>query len=470
MNIDRCANFIIHTLEDAGYEAYIVGGCVRDSILGRKPKDWDICTSAEPNSVYELFGDLGLSVIDTGKKYGTISIIMNDLDVDLVTGDDNRLYSLEEEVSIYEVTTFRNGSGSRHPQLVTFTTNLEDDIRRRDFTMNALAYNSRTGLIDLVGGVEDIHNGIIRCVGDPDYILREDPLRIIRALRFEAQLGFSLDSSVDKALRTLSAQGFISLLSPERIQSELFKLISGSYCTKIFREYTDVICAIIPELTSTVGFDQHNPNHRLCVYDHLIETVEFMVNQGVDDTNLRMAALLHDIGKPAVAYTRPDGVMVFHGHASVSATMAEKILRRLNCPNDTIKDIFSLIKYHDSMLESKSSVKRLTNKIGIANTFRLFDLRHADILAQSSFHIDEKIAHLRQMRNWLNEIVSNHEEFMLRDLEINGRDLIRMGYRPGKQFSIILNSLFDLVLDGAIPNTHDTLVDYVVEHFPILEN
>ena len=468
MNIDKCALYIIETLRDAGYQAYLVGGCIRDYILGKDPKDWDICTDALPNTVYKLFGDLGYAVVDTGIKYGTVSVLMNEFDVAIITGDDSKKYSLDEDIGIYEITTFRKLSGPRHPNYVEFTSSLEEDLARRDFTMNALAYSPEEGFIDLFNGVRDIKHETIRCVGNPSNILSEDPLRIVRAIRFQAQLGFDIDTNTNEAIQLLASQGFISMLSRERIQSELFKLISGDYATKVLYEHRDIICTIIPELKATVGFDQRNPNHRYTVYDHMVETVGNLIKQGINDSNLRIAALLHDIGKPIVASEKPDGSgLRFHGHAAASAVMSEKILRRLNCPNDTIKDIFNLIKYHDSRSENKSALKRLTNKLGIEDTSRLIELIHADVLAQSSYNIGDKMAQLRQMRVWLSEVIENHEEFKLSDLEIDGKDLINIGYTPGVTFGLILNNLLAQVLDGKIANTHDILVDYVVEHFPI---
>lgn len=467
MYIDRCADFIIRELNSYGYEAYLVGGCVRDSLLKRPVHDWDICTSALPQTVYDIFGNLGITVVDTGMKYGTVSVLISPCDIDMINQSNERKYSLNEmDPQIYEITTFRKASGSRKMDEVQFTESLEEDLIRRDFTMNALAYHPDKGLIDIVGGKEDINNKLIRCIEEPEIRFAEDYLRILRAIRFQAQLGFSIEENTYYWINELVNN--INNASAERIQSELFKMLASDYVVQDLIDNKHIIATLLPELKDCIGFDQNNPNHRYDVYDHSIKTLEIIVSQGFGDVNLRLAALLHDIGKPVTAVIGKDGFTHFYNHACVGSLMAEKLLRRLNCTNETIKEISLLIKYHDFSTDTKSGVKRALNKVGNETFNKILTLRHADILAQSGYNIQIKISELQQMRNWFDEIIENNEAFSISDLEISGKDLIDMGYTPGKQFGTILSEVFDLVMDGEISNTRKSLVDYINNHYNIV--
>lgn len=467
MYIDRCAEFIIRELNRNGYEAYLVGGCVRDSLIGKSVHDWDICTSALPQTVYNIFGNLGLTVVDTGMKYGTVSVLISPCDIDIINQSNERSYSINEmDLQIYEVTTFRKASGSRKMNEVQFTESLEEDLMRRDFTINAMAYHPDKGLIDIIGGKSDISNKLIRCIKEPEIRFSEDYLRILRAIRFQAQLGFSIEDNTYYWINKLVNN--INNASAERLQSELFKMLASDHVVQALVDNKNIIATLIPELRDCIGFDQNNPNHRYDIYNHSVKTLEIIVSQGFGDVNLRLAALLHDIGKPITATVGKDGFNHFYGHSSVGALMAEKLLRRLNCTNETINEVSTLIKYHDFTTDSKSGIKRALNKVGNETFNKILTLRHADILAQSGYNIQIKISKLQQMRNWFDEIIENNEAFSISDLEISGKDLISMGYTPGKQFGTILSEVFDLVMDGEISNTRKSLVDYINSHYEIV--
>ena len=466
MKIDRCAEFIIDKLNEAGYKAYLVGGCVRDSIIGRPVHDWDICTSALPEIVYNLFGEMGLTVIDTGMKYGTVSVILSDLDIDMINQDDrNYHYLTESNLKIYEITTFRKASGARKMDAVEFTDSLEEDLMRRDFTINALAYHPKEGIIDITGGLKDIDDKLIRCIKEPETRFYEDYIRILRAIRFEAQLGFDIESNTYFWVQKMAEQ--INHTSPERIQSEFIKMICSDHVEKTLLNNAEVIGYIIPEIKETIGFVQNTPHHKYDVYVHSVKTVGALANQGFGDSNLRIAALLHDIGKPLTVSIGKDRFDHYPSHASIGALLTEKILRRLNFSNSDIKEITTIVKYHDLRAESKSAIKRLMNKVGQDTHNKILMIRHADILAQSSHDIYSKIVELRQMREWFDEVVEGNEAFKLSDLEISGNDLIGLGYQPGVKFGTILTDVYNLVMEDRISNTKELLVDYVLTHYPV---
>lgn len=466
MKIDKCAEFIIRKLNEFGFEAYLVGGCVRDTLLGRQVHDWDICTSALPEQVYNLFGNQGLTVVDTGMKYGTVSVLMAPCDIDFINQSDDNKYTLTEmDLNIYEVTTFRKESGLRKMDEVIFTDSLNEDLMRRDFTINAMAYHPDKGLIDIVNGRKDLEDRVIRCIDDPKVRFSEDYLRILRAVRFQAQLGFSIEENTFYWAREMAKN--INNASAERIQSEILKLVCAENAEYALIDNAEIIGIILPELEDCINFDQNNPNHKYTVYGHSVKTVGILAAQGFGDYKLRLAALLHDIGKPVTVSRGKDGFYHYNNHANVGALMAEKLLRRLNCTNDTIKEVSLIIKYHDIRIDTKSGVKRMLNKIGRETLNKIFMLRHADILAQSSYNIQEKIAELRKMREWMEEIVENSEIFKISDLEISGKDLIALGYEPGIEFGKILNDVFYQVMEDKISNTKECLVEYVINHYAV---
>lgn len=465
MIMDQCAKFIIDELQRNGYEAYVVGGCIRDYIMGRTPHDWDICTNAFSITVHNIFNKLGIPVIDTGIKYGTVGILISPTDIGIITQNDAK-YSLDEfECKIYEVTTFRSGGAKQKESIVEFGDSIETDLARRDFTINGMAFNNRVGLIDLFNGQQDIKDRIIRCIGNPYDRFSEDKIRVLRAIRFQAQLGFKIEENTKNAAYKMAE--LIDDTSKERIQAELNKLLLGDFAEEVFIEHTKIIQNIIPELKETIGFNQNNPHHRYTVYEHLIKTLGVIINEGNKDIETRMAALLHDIGKPNTYTIDSKGIGHFKGHAKISAVIAKNILNNLGYSESFIKNVIWLIENHDRHFLSKNELKKFMKNTTIINMNKLINLKHADILAQSNYKIDEKINEIIQIRNWIKEIKENNEEFKISDLEITGKDLIKLGYIPGVEFGTILNNLLDLVTNDKICNTKDALVDYVINHYKI---
>ena len=430
------ASDIIQKLERSGYEAYIVGGCVRDVLLGRTPHDWDICTSATPSEMKVALN--GMKTYDTGIKHGTLTVNGNDKEM-------------------YEVTTFRTDgkySDGRHPDNVSFVRSLREDIMRRDFTMNALAYNKKTGVVDLVGGMEDIRAGRIRCVGVPEDRFNEDGLRILRALRFASVYEFKIESETAKAVH--ECRGLLDRIARERVTVELLKLLHGKGRLGILMEYSDIIAQIIPEMKPCIGFEQNNPYHKYDVYEHIMQSVDRY--QG-DDDKILLALLLHDIGKPS-CYSEDERGGHFYGHAAVSAEMADTVLRTLRVDNATRTEAVELIKAHDmSFPKTKSATRRMLAKLGEDRFHRLMDVRLADIEAHSEYSRETTVRHRRECIVMAEEILNEEKCFSVKDLEIDGNDVMRtLNIRPGKSVGNVLKTLLDEVLAGKITNDKDVLV------------
>lgn len=426
--------FIISRLEQAGYEAYAVGGCVRDSLLGRQPHDWDVTTSAKPMQVKEVFRH----TIDTGIQHGTVTVM------------------LDHEG--FEVTTYRidgEYEDSRHPKEVTFTVNLVEDLKRRDFTINAMAYNDRSGIVDAFGGVEDLENGIIRCVGEAAERFGEDALRILRAVRFSAQLGFSIADGTKAAATALAPN--LNHISAERIQAELVKLLVSAHPDYMRDAYVLGITRIVlPELDDAFATQQNHPHHMYNVGEHLMQCLLHTRA----DKSLRLAALLHDIGKPQTKTTDADGTDHFHGHVEVSARMAVDILKRLKFDNDTITKVQKYVKYHDYNAEPNArAVRRAVNKIGAEYFPQVLELRRADTLAQSTYQQAEKLERIAVIARLYSEIMEKQQCVSLKTLEITGNDIIALGVPKGKKIGAILAELLDDVLQNPENNTHDYLME-----------
>lgn len=426
--------FIISRLEQAGYEAYAVGGCVRDSLLGRQPHDWDVTTSAKPMQVKEVFRH----TIDTGIQHGTVTVM------------------LDHEG--FEVTTYRidgEYEDSRHPKEVTFTVSLVEDLKRRDFTINAMAYNDRSGIVDAFGGVADLENGIIRCVGEAAERFGEDALRILRAVRFSAQLGFTIADGTKAAARALAPN--LNHISAERIQAELVKLLVSAHPDYMRDAYAlGITKAVLPELDDAFATQQNHPHHMYNVGEHLMQCLLHTRA----DKSLRLAALLHDIGKPQTRTTDADGTDHFHGHVEVSERMAAAILRRLKFDNDTIAKVQKYVKYHDYNAEpSAKAVRRAINKIGAEYFPQVLELRRADTLAQSAYQQTEKLERIDAIAQIYSEIMEQQQCVSLKTLEITGNDLIALGVPKGKRIGAILAELLDDVLQNPENNTHDYLME-----------
>ncbi len=426
--------YIIAELEAAGYEAYAVGGCVRDSLLGRKPNDWDVTTSAKPQQIKAVFRH----TIDTGIQHGTVTVM------------------LDREG--FEVTTYRidgEYEDSRHPKEVIFTANLIEDLKRRDFTINAFAYNDHSGIVDAFDGMKDLERGVIRCVGEAAERFGEDALRMLRAVRFSAQLGFSIAEETRAAIRELAPS--LSHISAERIQAELVKLLLSAHPDYMRDAYELGITAVVlPELDAAFATGQHNPHHQYSVGEHLMQCLLHTRA----DRSLRIAALLHDIGKPPVRTTDEEGIDHFYGHVEESERMALDILKRLKFDNDTIDKVQKYVRYHDYKPEPDArSVRRAVNKIGEAYFPQVLEIRRADALAQSSCQRAEKLARIDETARLYAEIMAKNQCISLRTLEITGNDLIALGVPRGKRIGEILNRLLDDVLQEPENNVHEYLIE-----------
>ena len=436
INIPSDANEIIHTLQNHGHSAYVVGGCVRDSILGRTPHDWDICTSATPNEMLEIFKDR--KVIETGLQHGTITVVVNG--------------------EAYEVTTYRiDGvySDNRRPDSVTFTDKLVEDLRRRDFTINAMAYNDNEGLIDPFDGLKDIEWQKIRCVCSAKDRFGEDALRILRAIRFASQLEFTM---MPETLYEINQQyKNLENISIERINSEFCKIASSSdFCVQMVL-FQDVFALFMPELKDMFDFPQNNPYHDYDVYEHTIHAVE---NCESEDLTVRLAVFFHDIGKPHSYQDGEDGIRHFKGHGKVSAEITDNIMKRLRFDNETRNNVVELVYYHDATFEvGNKYVKRWLNKIGEEQFRRLLEVRKADIKGQKVNCEQARIDKVDSIEKILEEVLQEDECFSLKDLAVNGKDLMSVGYKAGKELGNTLNELLQLVIDGEYPNEKEKLLE-----------
>lgn len=428
--------FIIHELEKCGHEAYMVGGCVRDSVLGRTPHDYDICTSATPDEIIQAFPYE--EIIPTGLQHGTVTILINK--------------------EPFEVTTYRidgDYSDNRRPDNVTFTNNLIEDLQRRDFTINAMAYNPKTGLIDPFNGLEDIKEETIRCVGSAKDRFGEDALRILRAIRFASQLGFVIDPDTDWEIHQQHKR--LENISVERINSEFCKIVSSDiFCVQLLL-YKDVFSLFIPELKSMFDFQQNNPYHAYDVFGHTVNAIK---QCETNDLVVRLAVFFHDFGKPHSYQDGEDGIRHFKGHGKVSAEITDSIMKRLRFDNETRNNVVELVYYHDATFEvGKKYVKRWLNKTGEKQFRRLLEVRRADIKGQKPDYEKSRIEKVDNIENILEEILSEKSCFSLKDLAVNGNDVKEvMKLKEGKDVGHWLNEILKRVIDGELENNKDDLV------------
>lgn len=434
LKIPKNVKLIISTLENCGFEAFVVGGCVRDALLGIEPHDWDICTNAKPNQIKDCFQ--GYGTVDVGIRHGTVGIII--------------------EKQPYEVTTYRidgEYSDNRHPDCVSFTMDIVRDLARRDFTVNAIAYSDGRGVIDPFNGTDDLKNRIIRCVGNPGDRFREDALRILRALRFASRFGFSLEAETAKAVKTNAA--LLNNIAAERVQAEFTQILTGAFAEKILNEFRDVIAVFIPEIKPCFDFDQRTIHHKYDVYRHITHSVGYIKNEPV----LRVSMFFHDIAKPLVVTEDANGTRHFKGHQQVSAEIAQGVLRRLKYPNSFIDSCVKLVLYHDVRFSgSKRQVKRLMNKIGSELMPPLFQVMLADLFSQSDYMRQEKLSSVLTAEKQYRQILKEDECFSLKELKVDGNDLIKSGITDGKTIGAILNTLLDEVIDEKIPNKKTALL------------
>lgn len=438
IQIPEKASHIISVLTEAGFEAYVVGGCVRDAILGRDAADWDITTNALPSQVKALFP----RTLDTGLQHGTVTVMQ---------GKEG-----------FEVTTYRiDGEylDGRHPDKVTFTPSLLEDLKRRDFTVNAMAYNEKEGLVDAFGGLEDLERRRIRCVGDPRERFTEDALRILRAVRFSAQLDFTIEEKTRAALSEFAPR--LWKVSAERIQTELVKLLTSSH-PEVFRVVweTGISAVILPEFDACMDTPQNNPHHCWSVGEHTLRALPFVE----PDKVLRLAVLLHDIGKPPVRTTDECGVDHFYGHAQKGAEMADGILRRLKFDNDTRKRVSRLVMVHDDLqiAAAQRSVRRAVYRIGADLFPDYLKVRRADIMAQNPDVRQEKLNELAGIEEMYQKILEAQQCLSLKDLAVTGRDLIEAGMQPGPELGRTLNQLLELVIEHPEYNTKESLLERII--------
>lgn len=429
---------LINILHSNGYEAFLCGGAVRDSILGRTIHDYDITTSATPDEMMEVFKDK--RIIETGLQHGTITIVI--------------------DCEGYECTTYRidgNYSDSRRPDSVTFTRNLKEDLKRRDFTINAMAYNDEVGLVDPFNGMEDIEHYKIRCVGRAEDRFSEDALRILRAIRFASQLGFVVDSDVSLNIHKMYKN--LENISIERINSEFCKIALSSEFYIQIGLFSEVFSLFIPEIKDMLGFQQNNPYHMYDVWNHTVHAIEYCES---DDLVTRLTVFFHDIGKPHCYQDGEDGIRHFKGHGKVSADMTDTIMKRLRFDNDTREKVVQLVYYHDATFEvGEKYIKRWLNKIGEEQFRRLLNVRRADIKAQAYTEQESRLQKIDNIEYILEEVLQKDECFSLKDLAVNGNDLIEIGYKPGKEIGNTLNCLLQLVIEGVYLNEKSELLKYV---------
>ncbi len=438
INLPREVEYIINRLYQSGYEAFAVGGCVRDSLLDRVPNDWDIATDAQPDVVMQLFKDL--HTIPTGLNHGTVTLVMNG--------------------SNFETTTYRidgEYSDNRRPDRVDFTQSIEDDLKRRDFTINAMAYNNKQGLIDFFGGQEDLKNKIIRCVGDANERFSEDALRMLRAVRFSAQLGFSISYETKNAI--IQNARLLNKVSRERIRSEFEKILISEFPGRL-QDLVELglIEEIIPEFSNCKGYPQKHPYHVYSVDEHIYKVVENVRN----DVVLRWAAFLHDIGKPECRTVDEKGIDHFYGHNRASARIARKTLHNLRVDNDTINKVVKLVLNHDLTVgESRKSICKWLNKLGKQGFARLLELRAADISAQNPVFYESSYSKLNKIKSLYKNIIENEYCYSIQDLAIDGEDLKRIGCKEGKEIGRVLKRLLDIVMEDPDINTKEKLIEKV---------
>ena len=422
----------LERLERAGFDAFAVGGCVRDSIIGRTPNDWDITTSARPEETAAVFSDL--RTVETGIKHGTLTVLYDGMPL--------------------EITTFRNDGvyeDNRHPVEVTFSDRVEDDLARRDFTVNAMAYHPKRGIVDLFCGREDLSHRVIACVGDPETRFCEDGLRILRAIRFAAVLDFSVEPATAEAVHKLSH--LLENIAAERIREEFCKLICGRGAVRILREFSDVIARFLPEMGLCVGFLQNSKYHCYDVYEHSIRALEYC---NTDDLITRLAIYLHDVGKPH-CYTEDAEGGHFKGHGPVGTELCERLMRELRFDNDTRVRVVRLVEYHDREIPAEEkSVKRLMRSMSDEDILRLMEVKRCDRLAHAPAYCTPPPA-LEEIPRIVRAIREADACLSLKALKIGGADLIAMGMKPGKELGAVLDGLLERVIDGELPNDRAVL-------------
>lgn len=434
---------IIDLLHEDGHKAFVVGGCVRDAIMGSTPDDWDITTSARPEQIHKTMKDADVVCIDTGLAHGTVTVVFD--------GEH------------FEVTTFRSDgeySDGRHPDSVEFLDDVAGDLARRDFTVNAMAYDPETGLIDLFGGQEDLDAKVLRAVGDPYERFREDALRIVRGLRFASKLGFRIEHKTSNAIHDL--KHLLDDVAVERIWIEFSGLLCGGRAVQVLREYSDVVFQIIPELAPTFEFDQHNPFHLFDVWEHTLHALEAAPEDM--DAASRLAVLLHDVGKPHCFTMGDDGKGHMYGHEKVGEPIADAVCRRLKLSNADRKKVTHLVRWHMfSIPDTERAMRRFLAKHGEQGAQDLFAIRRCDKFGIGRVQPPDNSMSIAfsKAEALMEEQLAAEPVFGLKDLAINGSDLMKLGYEQGPDIGKALHILLDAVIDCEVANERDALIAYL---------
>ncbi len=427
---------ILSALEAAGFPAVVVGGCVRDSLLGKTPHDWDVATAARPEEMKQALSQFRLA--ETGIRHGTLTV--------------------RNQGEAVETTTFRQDGSygdSRHPDTVTFTRSLETDLSRRDFTVNAMAYSPKRGLVDLFGGQEDLQAKVLRCVGDPEQRFTEDALRIVRAMRFSAVLDFSIEPATGEAI--LAQKERLRYLARERIADELKKLLCAPGAARILGAFAPAVWEMIPELEPCFGQQQYNPHHFGTVWEHTLAALE----HAEPILPVRLAVLLHDIGKPACFSREENGVGHFYGHAAKSTEIADAVCRSLRLDNALRERVMLLVRYHDGpMIGNEKLIRRRLRQLGEEAFFQLLAVQTADTLGQAEPYRSQRLPQLAQVGELARQILAERPCLTMDALAISGRDLIAAGMNPGPEMGRVLRRLLEAVSEGELDNTSAVLLNY----------
>ncbi|QAT49335.1 HD domain-containing protein [Caproiciproducens sp. NJN-50] len=429
---------ILQIMTQNGFDACVVGGCVRDSLLQKEPSDWDVATSALPEEVMKTLECFPM--IQSGLKHGTLTVLSSGMPIEVTTYRIDGVYT-----------------DGRRPDAVTFTRRLQEDLSRRDFTINAMACRRTGELVDEFGGQDDLRLKTVRCVGDPDLRFREDGLRILRALRFASVLDFSIDRKTADSL--IENRAMLDGVARERIASEFTKLLCGTGAERVLREYREVAAQFIPEIRASFGFSQNNPHHCYDVWEHTLKSVASIP----PDPILRLTMFLHDLGKPLCYSEDQNGTGHFYGHPEKSAELAELILKRLRYSRKTIGTVALLVRQHDLSLPDREKVlRRRLNLLGEENLRRLIEVRAADTRAKSA-EDQKRLPLLDKTKEALEHMLQEKQCFTLLDLAVNGSDLMEAGIPQGREVGRLLSLLLDAVIDGTCPNRREELLAYARE-------